>query len=591
MSKNEQTFDDDQMSADVNEIYDILTEEKQYLRDRRLPRADAAFDWTSDMAVELIKCKDNILYFAENYFYIINLDEGKQKIKLYQPQKKILKSLDKNRFVVVCSSRQAGKTTLVCIYALWYTLFNDDKRVVIVANKEGTAINILKRVALAYKQLPNWLKSGVKQFAKKEIIFANDSSIAISTTTASSIRGESINCLIVDELAHIENTIAEEFWASVIPTISSSMKTKVFAVSTPKGTNNLFHRIYMSAINNTDYDNNMKWQAEKIHWYELPNRGKKWKEAQIALLGGDEQLFEQEFNNVFLDSGNIAVDFKLLESLERRCKRPIIAFDDGHYRLWANPEENRLYAIGVDVGEGVNKSASVAQVLDFTDLSNIQQVAIYHDNLVDTTHFAFKLHKIGLHWGCPPMIIERNNCGLDVINTLYNIHNYFNLVSFNKTENKLNSNKLGVFSNVSTKHIAIMNMRYWMNSLKQVIIYDFHTIHELKTFVKHDNGTWSKQKGNNIYDDRVMSLAWALLLLHEEICTRYYDIAEYDKNGKPSVLRNYTVESPGLIKLDDYYQNINADVLPISFGMSSEFNKSDDYYSLLSKGWLPIKTK
>ena len=177
----------------------------RYLGDQNLPTPEATFEYTPEMVKEMKKCKEKIEYFAENYFHIVSLDEGKQKIKLHAPQKRVLKSLDKHRFVILLSSRQAGKTTIMTIYALWVACFNNDKRVLIVANKEGTAVMILRRIRTAYEQLPNWLKPGVKQYGKTEVIFANDSSVSISTTTATAARGESCNCVTGENIVTLKD--------------------------------------------------------------------------------------------------------------------------------------------------------------------------------------------------------------------------------------------------------------------------------------------------------------------------------------------------------------------------------------------------
>jgi len=166
-----------------------------YLGDPNLPTAKAEFEYTPHMVQEIKRCARDIFHFAENYFFITTLEEGKRIIKLYTPQKRVVKALVKKRFVILLSARQSGKTSLMTIYALWTACFKSDKRVLIVANKEDTAIMILRRIRMAYEQLPNWLKPGVKQWGKTEVIFANDSSVSISSTTATTARGESCNCV------------------------------------------------------------------------------------------------------------------------------------------------------------------------------------------------------------------------------------------------------------------------------------------------------------------------------------------------------------------------------------------------------------
>lgn len=191
---------------------DDLDYDQTYLRNKRLPKPDAQFNWTPEMIAEIQKCKDNIQYFAEHYFHIVTSDEGKQKIQLYTPQKRALKALQKYRFNVINATRQCGKTTLMTIYALWMTCFDEYKRVVIVANKEGTAIMILRRIALAYEELPNWLKPGAIQYGKKEMIFGNHSSIGISTTTGSAVRGDTLNCIDGETIVIIRNKHTQQIY-------------------------------------------------------------------------------------------------------------------------------------------------------------------------------------------------------------------------------------------------------------------------------------------------------------------------------------------------------------------------------------------
>ena len=162
-------------------------EEKYYLGNQALPRAHAEFDWTPEMVNNLKKSKKSILHFAENFFYIVTLDEGRRTIKLHKCQKRILKSLKTERFVCLLASRQVGKTTMMTIYCLWIACFQEDQRILIVANKEQTAINIFRRVRTAYEMLPNYLKPGVVEYGKTSMVLANGSSIGISTTSVETI--------------------------------------------------------------------------------------------------------------------------------------------------------------------------------------------------------------------------------------------------------------------------------------------------------------------------------------------------------------------------------------------------------------------
>ena len=179
--------------------------EKFYLGNSNLPTANTEYDYTPDMIKEIAKCRKNILHFASNYFYIVNVDEGRQKIKLHKFQKRILKALMENRFNILLASRQIGKTTLMTIYALWVALFEEDQRILVVANKEQTAKMILKRIKTAFEMMPNFIKSGAVEYGQTNITLSNGSSIGISTTSSDAGRGESVNCVSGDSIVTLKD--------------------------------------------------------------------------------------------------------------------------------------------------------------------------------------------------------------------------------------------------------------------------------------------------------------------------------------------------------------------------------------------------
>ena len=506
-----------------------------YRGSKNVPIAGAQYEFTPDMIEELRRCKTDVVYFAENFFFITNLDEGKQKISLYEAQKKMLLNMVNNRFSVNLASRQSGKSTLLTIFVLWMVCFNDDHRAAIVANKESTAINIFKRVRMAYEQLPNYIKPGVKDYAKTGMTLANDSSILVSTTTATSIRGDSLNTLAIDEVAFIESHILEEFWSSVIPAVSSGKKTKVLLVSTPNGIGNKFYEIFSGA----ESGKLPSWRSSRIDWWDRPGRDEAWRQDQIQLLGSEEK-FEQEFGNTFLDDAASAVGALVLERFKREKKDPVWQSDDGEYCVYEYPRKDQLYVVGVDVGEGIGRASSVAQILNVTDLQSIKQVGVYSSAKVEPYHFANKLSTIGQSWGLPPILIERNNCGAQVIDALHHNCNYEKIVSYSKIseQDKYNRTRnMGVLSHTNIRFDGIQNMRYWINHLQTVHINDPHTITEFETFVRFPNGTFRK-RNDNFFDDRVMALVWALFILEPELCQQYFEIVDFDMQHKPLQIKN-----------------------------------------------------
>lgn len=510
-------------------ILEPIDDSQYYRGDKKIPKVDAQFEWTPAMVNELKKCRDDIIYFAEKYFTITHIDRGKEKIDLYPKQKQALRSLMNNRFVTVLASRQCGKSTILTIYTLWSTCFAPDQRAVIVANNENTAIKIFKRIRLAYELLPNFLKPGVKEYGKTGLTFANDSSIGISTTTSTAARGDTASILCIDEAAFIDAHLLEEFWKSVIPIVSSGKKTKIFMVSTPNGVGNKFYDIYTGAKKNEN-----GWVAERIDWWDVPGRSEKWKKQMISALGSEES-FEQEFGNSFLDPGNSAVGAAIIERFKEQCKKSIWTGEDSCYQVFEEPSPQKLYVIGVDVGEGIGRAYSVSQVLDVTDLTDIKQVAVYSTNTVEPYHYANKLNFLCKQWGNPPLLIERNNCGAQLIDTMFHKHLYEKLVSCSKLSSAgsmSNTRHMGVLSHNNMRFAGVANLRYWMNTLQVVSVNDLDTIKELETFIRYPNGTYRK-KNDTYTDDKIMAMVWALFILETEICQQYFEIENFDDQNKP----------------------------------------------------------
>ncbi len=569
------------------------TQKKQfYLGNESLPTPEAKFDYAShpEWVEDLKKCKKNILYFAENFFYITNLDEGKIKIKLRPFQKRILRGLRDNRFVCLLASRQIGKTTLMTIYALWVACFFEDQRILVVANKEQTAINIFKRIRMAYEKLPNYLKPGTVEYGKTSMTLGNGSSIGISTTSSDAGRGDSCNCLILDELAFIDNHLVTDFWKSVYPIISSSKKSKIFVASTPNGTGNLFYELYTGALE-ADTSKNNGWHAERVDWWEVPGRDEVWKQNTIRELGSRE-YFDQEFGNVFIQTGESVVNEALFEELKSECSEPVFVFDDGKYLLWEEPNNEKLYVVGVDISEGVGEAASCAQVLDITDLREIKQVAVYHNHNISPINFTTKLHEILQHWGSPLALIERNNCGAQVVDQLKFSLGYENIVSYGAKAGKLSFNKVGIVAHTNTKYKGVTNMRYWVNELKSVKIRDIQTLNELKSFVRYPNGTWAAKPGSDSWDDRVMSLIWGLAILDNELVEKYFEIELFDDNKKPLKIRSldygikYFLNPTSLYSNEKYKENGSAPLPIIMQGDQADtFSEMAD---LEEQGWKVI---
>ena len=476
----------------VEDDEQYVVEKNYILKNPQLPSRLTKIKYEPWMAAEIKKCVEDPIYFAENYFYIVSLDEGRIKIPLYEIQKKILKMMVENNRVAVVSSRQMGKTTMMTIFALYYTIFQSDKTVLLVANKQGTAREVLGRIRLAYENLPVWLKPGVTEWQKESVKFANGSRIAISSTSTSAGRSFSINCLLIDECAFIPPHLSDEFFTSVLPTITPSKKSKLILTSTPNGASGYFYERVRDAMRGKT-----EWKYVSVPWTSIPGRDLEWYKKALSDCNNDEKFFSQEYACAFLQDGDMAFDKAYLEEMKRRTKEaPVLNTQE--YKVWETPKQGHTYAMGVDVAEGVGDCASCVQVIDITDLTNIRQVACYNNRSIDPSHFAKVIFDIALQWGKPYVLIERNNMGIEVVSRLEGEPFYYpKLIAYDAAERE-KAKRNGIISSVQSKYDGVSNMRYYMNVMRAMDIPDAQTLTEFDTFIRptrRPTGTASSTTG------------------------------------------------------------------------------------------------
>lgn len=373
-----------------------------------------------------------------------------------------------------------------------------------------------------------------------------------------------------DVVSHNCNLLTE-FWASVYPIISSSKKSKVIMASTPRDTSGLFYKLYDGSIKQ-----NNNWASMKIKWDEVPGRDEKWKRETMASLE-NPNLWRREFEVEFDEVGESALNIELFEQMRSTVLEPKYILEDGCYKIWEDPNDERCYVVGVDIAEGIGRDSSCIQILDITEPRQIIQVASYNNNKIAPAEFTAKLYEILDQWGRPHAMIERNNCGSQVVDNLKRNFGYENIVSWGSKEAHRKNMQLGMVSHINTKHKCIMNMRHWMLESKSVVINDLSTVLELRDFTRYKNGTWAAKA--NSHDDRVMSLAWALMMLSDEIVDKYYEVLERDEFRMPMVIKPLDYGVKYLVRQN--YENESA--MP-SF-MGGEIDLDPDLEDLKSGGW------
>ena len=476
-----------------------------YLANPNLKRAHVPIGFTSEQVEEVIKCSQDVVYFIKNYVKIINLDEGLVPFNMYPFQEDMANTISDNRFTVIKTCRQAGKTTTSAAVILWHVLFNESYTIAILANKLNTAREILSRVQRAYENLPKWMQQGVVVWNKTNIELENGSQIIASSTASSAIRGYSINFLYLDEFAFVPRTIQDDFFTSVYPTIISGSNTKVVITSTPNGFD-LFYKIWINSVEGRN-----EYQNFMVNWWDVPGRDEEWRQKTIANTSEDQ--FRQEFDAEFLGSANTLISPNILKILA--FIDPLSKHYDSALSVYEEPQPGRNYFIVADVSRGVGVDASAFLVYDVTEMP-YKVVAAYKNNLIEPILYPEIIYQVAKSYSEAFVMIEINDNGQQIADILHQDLEYENIV-YTTVKGRAGqvmgagfaqNNQRGVRTTKQVKRLGCVNMKTMIEK-QQIILNDFHVINELSTFIHKGNG-YEAESG--AHDDLVMCivlLAWA----------------------------------------------------------------------------------
>ncbi len=477
-----------------------------YLGNPNLKRANVAQDFTKEEVEEFIKCSKDPVYFIKKYIQIISLDKGLVPFTLYDFQEKMVNRFNDNRFNIAKLPRQSGKSTVVTAYLLWYSIFHDNVNIAILANKAATAREMLQRLQLSYENLPKWLQQGVVNWNRGSLELENGSKIMAASTSASAVRGMSFNIIFLDEFAFIPTHIADEFFSSVYPTISSGKSTKVIIISTPKGMN-MFYKLWHDAEKGKN-----EYVTTEVHWSEVPGRDADWKEQTIR--NTSEEQFNQEFECEFLGSVNTLITSSKLKTL---------VYDDpltsnAGLDVYEEPIPEHTYVMTVDVARGLTKDYSAFVVMDTTTIP-YKLVAKYRNNVIKPLLFPNVIDQVARTYNHAYVLVEVNDIGDSIAATLNYDLEYPNVLmcamrgragqvvgqgfSGNKTQ-------LGVKMSVTVKKIGCANLKAIIEEDK-LLFNDFQIFQELTTFVQKKQA-WEADEG--YHDDLVMCMvlfAWLVM--------------------------------------------------------------------------------
>ena len=473
-----------------------------YLGNIRLKPVGVEIQYTEEQALEIAKCIEDPVYFIQTYVKIVNVDKGLIPFDMWPFQEDMVKAFHNNRFSICKMPRQIGKTTTTVGYMLWCVLFQDEYNVAILANKGQLSQEILSRLQKAYEYLPIWLQQGIIVWNKRSVELENGSKIFAYATSSSGVRGGSYNLIFLDEFAFVQHNMAQDFFQSTYPVISSGQTSKVIIVSTPNGLN-LFYKMWTDAI-----ENRSTYVPVEVHWSMVPGRDQKWKEETIR--NTSEEQFRVEFETEFIGSSATLVSGVKLRSLA--FHNPIHT-EEG-FDIYEQPQKNRLYICTVDCSEGVGGDYSTINVIDVSEVP-YKQVAKYRNNKLPLLFFPTIIFSIAKKYNEAYVLIETNNIGQQVVDIMHYDLEYENVYKIDHHHIKgqtisggfKRSSNFGIRTTKTVKKIGCANLKTLIESDK-LILNDFDTIAELNSFTRQKD-SYAAEEGNN--DDLVMGLvifAW-----------------------------------------------------------------------------------
>ncbi len=469
-----------------------------YLGNPNLKKANVSTQFTKKQVAEYMKCAQDPVYFIREYIRIVSLDEGVIPFDMYDFQEGMVEKFHEHRFNICKLPRQSGKSTIVTAYLLWYVLFNANVNVAILANKAPTAREMLGRLQLSYENLPKWMQQGIVGWNKGSLELENGSKILASSTSASAVRGMSFNIIFLDEFAFVPNHIAEQFFASVYPTISSGKSTKVIIISTPHGMNQ-FYKLWHDAERNAN-----NYVATEVHWSQVPGRDDKWKQQTIE--NTSEAQFRVEFECEFLGSVDTLITPSKLRMMP--YKDPIQQKKGLAVYEQVIPEHN--YIITVDVSRGVGNDYSAFVVLDTTAIP-YKVVARYKNNQIKPIVFPNLIVDVAMNYNNAYILCEVNDIGGQVADIIQYDLEYENLLMVSmrgRAGQQLGQGfsgkktQLGIKMSTAVKQVGCSNLKALIEDDK-LLVEDYDTIAELTTFIQKGQ---SFQAEDGCNDDLAMCL-------------------------------------------------------------------------------------
>jgi hypothetical protein len=567
--------------------------------------------------------------------YLQTYDNTQKKfvpMDLFPDQLQLIQDYEDYNENITKKYRQAGVTTVTAAWLskkLQLAKPENPERVLLIANKRDTAVEMANKIRQFLDQWPEWLNVGFSPDKNSESRFRlnNGSEVKAVATSADALRGFTPTVLVFDEAAYIE--AGEDFWAASMASLSTG--GKIILISTPNGYDPIYYGVYDQALRGindfhiTDlrwfkdprYTKDLRWvkcgdichymlnreqyndeevvinEFDMNNYQELEELGYKpfssWFESMSKKFKYDRRKIAQELECDFLGSGDGVIPGEVQENIAKNMIRvPIEKYMQGTFWQWKEPINEHRYIMGVDVSRGDSEDFSSICIIDFDER---EQVAEYIGK-IPPDDLASIAYKWGILYGNAFIVIDiTGGMGVATSRKLQEL-NYKNLyVDGINTQNIWEYNKRALdkipglnFNNKRTQIVAAFE-----ESLRKGFqVRSNRLLNELNTFV-YMNGRPDHMKG--AHDDAIMSMSMALYA--GDIC---FSQLQKTENANKAMLESWTMsERTYEVNKSHYSYGSSLDPIgamvtdPSFFHKENPHNVPKDSYKEFS--WLFGKSK
>lgn len=536
--------------------------------------------------------KWNPIKFIHECCIVSQVGGANNLLKLYEPQKHVVKTFYLKHYLIFCKSRQIGiSMTLQCI-CVHMMIFFPNVFIGVASKDFAEASDFSRKVKDIINNIPyNWIKPKYTpgDNNKREFSLTNGSRLitgSVSPANPSGLfRGKTLNVFIMDECAFLP--YADEAWTSVALSLSIGQEQAknngvpygTAFISTPNkktGRGKFYYDMWKSSNQNP----NAVFIPIKIHWTEIEGRDQEWYDKQCALLDFKTHRIAQELDLKFVGDEDSVWNEKIqdilseikFEDIDYREEKLNIDNVDGKLYIFEEFDPEKFYFIASDVAGGSSFDNSTIEVLEYKDM---KQVAEFKGK-VEPKKFAKVIEYIDNMYPNNIINIESNTFGAAVITELSdNRHKNFNLYGeYREQKNIQDPNSkssfeipfvLGTNTNSKTRPMILESVynyvTEYIDNIKSPLLAS-----ELLSLVRK-KGKIQAEEGCN--DDLVMAMGLACYV-------RNYGIEQYSQSVldlRKSLIKD--VETKIYNQKESTVDNFSANIKLTKKKLKNTFNKED----------------